>query len=113
MGRLKKEKNRIANSNSSENANLKNIAHVKGTNFYRDAKKVKQVNLLKGGKAIRNSSGKIIKEADFQSKLPSGSVARTAPNRKWFGTFFYFGPLTNYSLLFLVCLFFIYIINLY
>lgn len=33
----------------------------------------------------RNRTGKIIKAAPFQSWLPSGSVARVEPNRKWFG----------------------------
>ena len=38
-----------------------------------------------GGKAIRNREGKIIKEAQYQSKLDPGTQARVEPNRKWFG----------------------------
>jgi nuclear GTP-binding protein len=40
--------------------------------------------MLTSGKAKRDRDGNIIKEAAFQSKLPSGTVARVAPNRKWF-----------------------------
>lgn len=40
--------------------------------------------MLKGGAPVRNSAGKIIKAAEFQSKLASGTVARVEPNRKWF-----------------------------
>jgi nuclear GTP-binding protein len=64
---------------------LRNVTKVKGTNFYRDASKVKQVNMLKGGKPIRDAAGKIIKAAEFQNQLPSGTVARVQPDRKWFG----------------------------
>ena len=34
---------------------------------------------------LRNAIGKIVKDAPFQSTLPSGQMARIAPNRKWFG----------------------------
>lgn len=88
MGKAKKEKNRIAKEQSKNGSagpvkagNLK----VKGENFYRDAKKVKFVNMLKGGKAIRDSKGKIVKEAPFQSKL--AITARVQPDRRWFGKF--------------------------
>ncbi len=57
---------------------------TKGTNFYRDAKAIKKVNLLKSGKAKRNSQGKIIKAAEFQNAAVSGTVARIEPNRRWF-----------------------------
>lgn len=59
---------------------------VKGENFYRDAKKVGQLNMYKEGKPIRNKNGDILKAASFQSReIPN---ARIEPNRKWFGTFF-------------------------
>lgn len=55
---------------------------VKGENFYRDAKKVKLVNMYKDGKAQRDADGKITKAASFQSReIPN---ARIEPNRKWF-----------------------------
>ncbi|CAB4386182.1 GTPase required for pre-60S ribosomal subunit nuclear export and maturation [Rhizophagus irregularis] len=86
MGKAKKEKNRIAKE-QSKNGNAGPVKagnlKVKGENFYRDAKKVKFVNMLKGGKPIRNSKGKIVKEAPFQSKL--AIAARVQPDRRWFG----------------------------
>ncbi|KAG9556021.1 nuclear/nucleolar GTP-binding protein, partial [Aureobasidium melanogenum] len=55
---------------------------VKGENFYRDAKKVKKLNVLTKGTAQRNAAGEITKAAVFQSReRPS---ARIEPNRKWF-----------------------------
>ena len=36
----------------------------------------------------RDSKGKIIKAAPFQSWLASGAVARVEPNRRWFGKSF-------------------------
>ncbi|CAG8595756.1 10900_t:CDS:2, partial [Acaulospora colombiana] len=66
-------------ADSSAGNNLK----VKGVNFYRDAKKVKFVNMLKGGKAIRNAKGKIVKSAPYQSR--EIITARVQPDRRWFG----------------------------
>ncbi|KAF9408071.1 GTPase required for pre-60S ribosomal subunit nuclear export and maturation [Podila epigama] len=80
MGQLKKESNRVKASGGSNG--LGNVK-VKGENFYRDAKAAKQVQLLKGGRAIRNAQGKVIKAAAFQSKVVE--PGRVAPNRKWFG----------------------------
>lgn len=61
---------------------------VKGENFYRDAKKVGQLNMYKEGKPIRNKNGDILKAASFQSReIPN---ARIEPNRKWFGMFFHY-----------------------
>ena len=55
---------------------------VKGENFYRNAKKVKTLNMYKEGKAQRNADGQITKAASYQSRdIPD---ARIAPNRKWF-----------------------------
>ncbi|RHZ63311.1 hypothetical protein Glove_330g23 [Diversispora epigaea] len=84
MGKAKKEKNRVAkeknqNGGTSLGTNLK----VKGENFYRDAKKVKFLNMLKGGKPIRNEKGKIVKSAPYQSR--EVTVGRVQPNRRWFG----------------------------
>ncbi|EDV23379.1 uncharacterized protein TRIADDRAFT_27600 [Trichoplax adhaerens] len=53
---------------------MRDKATVKRLNMYRDT-----------GRSRRNSSGKIVKRAAFQSYAESGSVARIEPNRKWFG----------------------------
>ncbi|KAJ3150880.1 GTPase required for pre-60S ribosomal subunit nuclear export and maturation [Geranomyces variabilis] len=85
MGKQKKERTRQANEKvAGSGPSLSNITHVKGVNFYRDAKKVRQVNMLKGGKAVRNADGKVIKEAVFQTRLASGTMARVQPDRRWF-----------------------------
>jgi len=41
--------------------------------------------MYKNFKAVRNSKGKIIKDAPFQTYEKSGTQARIEPNRKWFG----------------------------
>lgn len=91
MGKTKKEKNRIAREQIKKGGNGQvkgggggaGNLKVKGENFYRDAKKVKFMNMVKSGKAIRNAKGKIVKEAPFQSK--KAVTGRVQPNRKWFG----------------------------
>ncbi|KAI8344222.1 NUC091 domain-containing protein [Chlamydoabsidia padenii] len=82
MGQFKKEKNRVSRDKAGGDDRASNL-RVKGENFYRDAKKLKYINMLKGGKAIRDAKGNIIKAADFQSS--EVKTARVAPNRKWFG----------------------------
>jgi len=79
MGKAKKEKNCRAKDGKDSLSNVK----VKGENFYRDASKVRKVNMYKEGKPVRNAKGEIIKAAAFQSKeIPK---ARVEPNRRWFG----------------------------
>lgn len=56
---------------------------LKGENFYHDRKKVKYLNMLRGGKAKYDRKGNLIKAAEFQSK--EAGPARIEPNRKWFG----------------------------
>lgn len=82
MGQYKKEKARVARAKEGGDDRATNV-RVKGENFYRDAKKLRYINMLKGGKAVRDSKGKIIKAAEFQSS--EAKTARIAPNRKWFG----------------------------
>ncbi|KAI1414168.1 nucleolar GTP-binding protein [Hypoxylon sp. FL1857] len=81
MGTGKKERNRLTRQGKS-GSGMDNIK-VKGENFYRDAKKVKALNIRKDdGKPVRNADGKIIQSAKYQSRdVPS---ARVEPNRKWF-----------------------------
>lgn len=57
----------------------------KGDTTLRDKSTIRRLKMYKGGKAIRNSQGKIVKPAVHQSWNKSGQVARVAPNQKWFG----------------------------
>ncbi|QUC23676.1 uncharacterized protein UV8b_07917 [Ustilaginoidea virens] len=80
MGTAKKESSRKIRQGKTGDG-LGNV-RVKGENFYRNAKKVKTLNMYKEGKAQRNAEGKIIKAASYQSRdVPD---ARIEPNRKWF-----------------------------
>ena len=82
MGNFKKEKSRRGREADSKPDAMSHVK-VKVENFYRDAKKVKKVNMYKEGKPVRNAKGDIIKAAPFQSKeIPN---ARVEPNRRWFG----------------------------
>ncbi|KAK2880135.1 GTPase required for pre-60S ribosomal subunit nuclear export and maturation [Arthroderma sp. PD_2] len=81
MGTAKKEASR--RERQGKNSDGMGNVRTKGENFYRDAKKVKTLNMFKDGKAQRNASGEITKAASYQSRdKPS---ARIEPNRKWFG----------------------------
>lgn len=51
----------------------------------RDKATIKRLLMYKGGKAVHDRRGKVVKAAPFQSLLPSGTRARIAPNQKWFG----------------------------
>ncbi|PSS15188.1 hypothetical protein M430DRAFT_104441 [Amorphotheca resinae ATCC 22711] len=55
---------------------------VKGENFYRSAKKAKQLKIQTGGTAQHNAAGKVTKAAAYQSRETPN--ARIEPNRKWF-----------------------------
>ena len=46
---------------------------------------IERLRMYKNFKAVRNSSGKIIKAAPYQSWHVPGTQARVEPNRKWFG----------------------------
>ncbi|KND91247.1 Nucleolar GTP-binding protein 2 [Tolypocladium ophioglossoides CBS 100239] len=80
MGTGKKEATRRVRQGKTGDG-LGNV-RVKGENFYRDAKKVKTLNMYKEGKVQRNADGQITKSATYQSRdIPK---ARVEPNRKWF-----------------------------
>ena len=79
MGTQKKEKQRRVRQNDTRDGNLR----VKGENFYRDAKKVKHLQMYKSGRAVRNAQGEIVQAAALQST--DAPTARVDPNRKWFG----------------------------
>ena len=56
--------------------------HTKGENFYRSAKRVKQLNMFKEGKAQHNARGDVTKAASYQGTDKPN--ARIEPHRKWF-----------------------------
>ncbi|KAI0299929.1 NUC091 domain-containing protein [Russula brevipes] len=62
-----------------------NLQKVKGENFYRNAKQVKRLKMLTGGKAMRDPDGKIIQAAEFQKGEDETTPGRVQPDRRWFG----------------------------
>ncbi|KAI0301510.1 NGP1NT-domain-containing protein [Russula brevipes] len=62
-----------------------NLQKVKGENFYRNAKQVKRLKMLTGGKAVRDRDGKIIQAAEFQKGEDETTPGRVQPDRRWFG----------------------------
>ncbi|XP_022107967.1 nucleolar GTP-binding protein 2-like [Acanthaster planci] len=81
---IKKQKRKDKISKSASSSNPDRLKGAGGHNM-RDRTTIKRLKMYKGGKPTRNAAGKIIKSAVFQSRLPSGSVARVEPNRRWFG----------------------------
>ncbi|XP_038056001.1 nucleolar GTP-binding protein 2-like [Patiria miniata] len=81
---IKKQKRKDKISTSGSSSNPDRLKGAGGHNM-RDRATIKRLKMYKGGKPTRNAAGKIIKPAIFQSRLPSGSVARVDPNRRWFG----------------------------
>jgi len=81
MGTGKKEATRRVRQGKDGKDGMGNIK-VKGENFYRTGKRVKQLNIWKEGKAEHNAAGEVTKAASYQSK--ETPVARIEPNRKWF-----------------------------
>jgi nuclear GTP-binding protein len=78
MGKFKSEASRRAREGKEGLGNVR----VKGENFYRSGKRVKQLNILKEGKPQRNAKGDITKAASFQSRdVPTAVIE---PNRRWF-----------------------------
>ncbi|KAL5606172.1 hypothetical protein BROUX41_006061 [Berkeleyomyces rouxiae] len=80
MGNRKKESSRRAREGKSTDG-MANV-RVKGENFYRDTKRVKQLNMYKEGKSQHNAKGEVVVAAAFQSReVPKALIE---PNRKWF-----------------------------
>lgn len=77
MGTYKKERARKERSKSSGDG-MANV-RVKGENFYRDAKKVKKLNIFKEGKPIRNKVGDIV---SLHKLNKSHSLSTNANGRK-------------------------------
>lgn len=57
----------------------------KGTNFYHQGAKLKLLQMRRGGKAVRNSQGRIVQDAKFLKSTPDAPVVRVQPDRRWFG----------------------------
>ncbi|CAF1531267.1 unnamed protein product, partial [Didymodactylos carnosus] len=68
---------------SQHSLSLKNRS-TKSSSTMRDKSTVKRLQMYRGGKPTRDSSGRITKQALFQERLASGTNARVAPNRQWF-----------------------------
>lgn len=89
MGVHKREKKKATTSTKSGLApttdpNRPGNLKLKGENFFRDAAKVKRLNMYKEGRATRNARGDIVKAATFQStEVPT---ARVQPDRRWFNS---------------------------
>ncbi|KAI9931103.1 hypothetical protein ASPWEDRAFT_34366 [Aspergillus wentii DTO 134E9] len=81
MGSGKKEANRKERQGKVGDG-MGNV-RTKGENFYRDAKKLKTLNMFKDGKAQHDAQGNVTKAASYQSR--EAPTARIEPNRKWFG----------------------------
>ncbi|KAJ2987810.1 hypothetical protein NUW58_g4307 [Xylaria curta] len=79
MGTGKKERNRL--SREGKTGSMDNVK-IKGENFYRDAKRVRALNIRKDHGPRRNAEGKIVQAAKYQSR--DAPTARIEPNRRWF-----------------------------
>ncbi|KAI0203447.1 nucleolar GTP-binding protein 2 [Astrocystis sublimbata] len=79
MGTAKKERNRL--SREGKTGSMDNVK-IKGENFYRDAKRVRALNIRKDHGPQRNADGKIVQAAKYQSR--DAPTARIEPNRRWF-----------------------------
>ncbi|XP_065843289.1 nucleolar GTP-binding protein 2-like isoform X1 [Oscarella lobularis] len=70
---------------AKKSASSTNPERAKGHPMHRNAATIKRLRMYRGGKPVRNKKGKIVKPAEYQGRLPSGTVSRIDPNRKWFG----------------------------
>nr|XP_039248064.1 nucleolar GTP-binding protein 2-like [Styela clava] len=80
----KRNEGRIRKSASGDNPDRAKEVGKGGQNM-RTKATIKRLNMYRGGKAVRNRKGKIVKPPEFQGELPSGTQARVEPNRRWFG----------------------------
>ncbi|KAI1432747.1 NGP1NT domain-containing protein [Xylaria sp. CBS 124048] len=80
MGTGKKERSRLVRQGKT-GTGMDNVK-IKGENFYRDAKKIRALNIRKDGGPRRNAQGDIVQAAKYQSR--DAPVARIDPNRRWF-----------------------------
>jgi nuclear GTP-binding protein len=71
-------------STGRSNHSLNPDRKMEGPNM-RTKATINRLRMYKNFKPVRNSAGKIIKAAPFQSWNAAGTVARVEPHRKWFG----------------------------
>ncbi|KAK2722854.1 hypothetical protein QYM36_003150 [Artemia franciscana] len=85
MGKKKpREKPQASKHAHSMNPNRSTTA-LKGVAKPRDKATIKRLQMYRNFKAKRDRTGKIIRAAPYQSKVPDGTVARVEPNQRWFG----------------------------
>merc|ERR1712226_1020129 len=87
MGKcIKKKPGAISKSHSSSNPD-RAVKHAKVVGGHARTKSTMKLLKLRdrGGHAVRNASGKIVKAAEFQGELKSGTRARVQPDRRWSG----------------------------
>ncbi|TFY73281.1 hypothetical protein EWM64_g10730, partial [Hericium alpestre] len=74
-----------SSSKTRSSTSTVSLQRVKGENFYRNAKEVKRLKMLSGGKPVRDKDGKIIQAALFQKGEDETKPGRVQPDRRWFG----------------------------
>jgi nuclear GTP-binding protein len=77
--------NKSSKNRSSTSSGSMSLKKVKGENFYRNAKAVARLKMLKGGKPLRDKDGKIIQAAEFQKGEEETKPGRVQPDKRWFG----------------------------
>ncbi|KAK7598172.1 hypothetical protein V9T40_006407 [Parthenolecanium corni] len=78
-------KTKVRKSGSCHSMNPdRKVENLKGVSNPRTKGTIKRLQMYKNFKAVRDRHGKILRPAPFQGWLPSGTVARVEPNRKWF-----------------------------
>ena len=99
-GKPKKKGSAFKRNNASTNPDRKapkkstpGQGRIKGTTL-RTKSSINRLNMYRGGHAIRNKKGRIVHGGAYNDKNSTGgrvvknmgsAVARTAPNRRWFG----------------------------
>src|ERR1700761_17202 len=78
---------KLQSGSKSRSSASTSLQKTKGENFSRDAKQVKHLKMLTGGKAVRDRDGKIIEAAAFQKGEDETTIGRVQPDRRWFGAF--------------------------
>ncbi|XP_029648349.1 nucleolar GTP-binding protein 2 [Octopus sinensis] len=83
-GQRGKRPERLNKSSHSMNIDRPKSEGHGGHNM-RDRTTIKRLQMYRNYKPKRDSAGKILRPAPFQTWLKSGTVARVEPNRRWFG----------------------------